>query len=155
MTEENKEPMEESVEAEGESLPEDVGGEESDAPTGETAEPAADADYEALAAADLEEIKQKFPAMRRLSHLCEIENAERYGQLRDAGLSVEEAFLATNYARLSRRAGDNRAHLAGSMPRSAAAPVGRMSYGELIAARELFDGLSDREIEALWKRTHS
>ncbi|MBQ7377024.1 MAG: hypothetical protein IJW71_01710 [Clostridia bacterium] len=111
-------------------------------------------DYEALAASDLAQIKARFPAMQHLSHLSEIENAVRYGELRDAGLSVEEAFLATNYERLGRRTSDNRTHLSGSMPRQAAAPVGRMSYGELCEARALFDGLSDREIEALWRRTH-
>ncbi len=111
-------------------------------------------DYEALAASDLAEIKARFPAMQHLTHLSEIENAVRYGELRDAGLTVEEAFLATNYGRLGRRTSDNRTHLSGSMPRQAAAPVGRMSYGELCEARALFDGLSDREIEALWRRTH-
>ena len=151
MNEEMKEPTEE-LEKEGEALPEEM--EDPDAKT-PLAEGTEEIDYEALAAADLEAIRQKFPAMRGLTHLSEIENAERYGALRDAGLTVEEAFLATNYARLTRRAGDNRAHLAGSMPRSNSAPMGRMSYGELGAARELFDGLSDREIEALWRRTHT
>ena len=151
MNEELNEPTEE-LEKEGEALPEES---VTDAATPAAEQSAEDADYEALAAADLEAIKQKFPAMRSLTHLGEIENAERYGALRDAGLTVEEAFLATNYARLTRRAGDNRAHLAGSMPRSNSAPMGRMSYGELVAARELFDGLSDREIEALWRRTHT
>ncbi len=111
-------------------------------------------DYEALAERDLQTIKARFPAMQHLTHLSQIENAVRYGELRDAGLSVEEAFLATNYERLGRRTSDNRTHLSGSMPRQAAAPVGRMSYGELCEARALFEGLSDREIEALWRRTH-
>ena len=150
MDEEMKEPTEELAEGEA-GTPEENLADEAVPTAQESAEP----DYEALAAADLAEIKQKFPAMRNLTHLSEIENAERYGALRDAGLTAEEAFLATNYARLTRRAGDNRAHLAGSMPRSNAAPMGRMSYGELVAARELFDGLSDREIEALWRRTHT
>ncbi len=109
-------------------------------------------DYEERAASDLSEIKQAFPELRNLKSLTELSSLTRYGELREAGLSAVEAAAATQYERLRRPREDTRAHLSSSVPRHTSPTGSRISMGELSAARELFPSLSDREIEALYKR---
>ena len=109
-----------------------------------------DTDYAALAAADAQELRRLFVECRDLTHIGELEDPIRYAQLRDMGLSVEEAYLATT----RRRAGsvpDNRRHLSASVPKGAA-KAGVMSVGERRAARELFADLADKEIDELYRR---
>lgn len=109
-------------------------------------------DYEAMAAEDLSEIRKAFPELRQLKSLTELHSLTRYAELREAGLSAVEAAAATQYERLRRPREDTRAHLSSSVPRHTSPTGGRISMGELSAARELFPSLSDREIEALYKR---
>lgn len=47
---------------------------------------------------------------------------------------------------------DTRAHLTSSVPRTAASPKQLMTPAELREARELFSGLSDSEINRLYKK---
>ena len=105
-------------------------------------------DYAALAAEDIAKIRELFPECRSLSSVTELDNPLRYATLRDLGLSVKEAFLATQ-KRSSRY--DNRAHLKSSVPRGAASDGTSMSAEALREARELFSGLSDTEIQKLYK----
>lgn len=109
-------------------------------------------DYAAMAASDLSEIQGAFPELRHLKSLAELQGLERYAELREAGLSATEAAAATQYERLRRPKEDTRAHLSSSVPLHTAAESRRISLGELSAARDLFPSLSDREIEALYKR---
>ncbi len=109
-------------------------------------------DYGARAASDLSEIQQAFPELRHLKSLTELHSLARYGELREAGLSAVEAAAATQYERLRRPREDTRAHLSSSVPLHTAPAGSRISIGELTAARDLFPSLSDREIEALYKR---
>ncbi len=109
-------------------------------------------DYGARAALDLSEIRQAFPELRHLKSLTELSSLTRYAELREAGLSAVEAAAATQYERLRRPREDTRAHLSSSVPRHTSPAGSRISIGELTAARDLFPSLSDREIEALYKR---
>ena len=106
-------------------------------------------DYDEIARADLEELKASFPELSEISSISMIENPLRYAALRDLGLSAKEAYLATNAHRVKY---DNRSHLRSSVPKSASAPTGILTRCELEAARELFSGLSDREIQKLYKK---
>ena len=106
-------------------------------------------DYEALMKSDLEELKGEFPELSDIKSLAEIKNPLRYGALRDLGLSPTEAYLA---ARGKVARSDNRSHLSYSVPKSAGSPGGAMSHSELESARELFCGMSDSEIQSLYKR---
>lgn len=106
-------------------------------------------DYVALAEADLAVLREKFPAARGLRTLSEMPGAVRFAELRELGLSPEEAYLATRPA--SEYRPDNRAHLISSAPRHAA-PAATMSASEMRAARELFGNLSDQEIDSLFRR---
>ena len=104
-----------------------------------------------LERADLAVLAESFPSMRGSSSLLSLKNPARYGELRELGLTPTEAYLASE-GLPRERAGDSRAHLAPSLGRSARPTGGRISVGEMEAARDLFPSLSDREIEALWRR---
>ena len=106
-------------------------------------------DYEALIEEDLRALKREFPELSELSHITELENPMRYAALRDLGLTPREAYLATSERK---RVRDNRAHLSPAAPRRAGTPTGGMSRVELEHARELFSGMNDTEIQALYRR---
>ena len=115
-------------------------------------------DYERLAKEDLLEIKRLFPNLSQLSDIRELDNVARFGELRDSGLSVKEAFIATNFDRilssLAEKAArsDGKSHLRSAIPSVSARPVNSMSAEQLHSARELFGNLTDKEIENLYKR---
>lgn len=106
-------------------------------------------DYEELERADMEELCSLFPNLRGKTKITELDNPLRYAALRDLGLTPKEAYLATSEPIQKY---DNRSHLKSSVPRSAAAPADILTRSELEAARELFSGLSDREIQKLYKK---
>jgi len=108
-------------------------------------------DYAGVAAKDLETLRRTFPECAEMDSLCQLGNPLRYAQLRDLGLSPEEAYLAT--ARPHTHP-DNRSHLTSSVPRAAAGGIG-MTAAQLSAARELFEGLSDAELTRLYRRALS
>ncbi len=115
-------------------------------------------DYAQIAKEDLSEIKRLFPNLSDISDIRQLDNASRFGELRDSGLSVEEALMATNFTRLLTSVAEKTAryneksHLRSAVP-TASAPSGiSMSADELRSAREIFSNLSDREIEKLYKK---
>lgn len=107
-------------------------------------------DYEAMAREDLAVLQSKFPTCRGITHIGELQNPLRYAELRDLGLSPEEAYLATNYARLSAYQKDNRSHLYSAIPKSAKGESIRADA--LAQARDLFGDLSDGELISLYRR---
>ena len=111
-------------------------------------EAADEVDYASLEAEDVRAIRALFPECRDIESVTELDNPLRYAALRDLGLTVREAFLATQ-KRVARY--DNRSHLKGAVPRGAKSDGVSMSSEELRAARELFSGLSDSEIQKLYK----
>lgn len=123
-------------------------------PEGEAESP----DYESLAKEDLNEIKRLFPNLSELSDIRELDNLSRFGELRDSGLSVKEAFMATNYNRLlaslaeKAARSDGKSHLRSAVPTVSAPPAASMNAEELRSAREIFGNLTDKEIENLYKR---
>lgn len=106
-------------------------------------------DYAELARIDLERLHALFPETASCSNISELDGAIRYAELRDLGLTPEEAYLATR-GRPKRQ--DNRSHLSSAVPRSAGSPAGAMTRSELEGAREIFPGLGDREIARLYRR---
>ena len=116
---------------------------------GEEHDSTAAVDYGDIEKQDLEELHRSFPHLENVKSITELNNPLRYAALRDLGLTPREAYLATSEpgARY-----DNRSHLRSSVPKRAAAPAGILTSSELEAARELFSGLSDREIQKLYKK---
>ena len=106
-------------------------------------------DYDELIRRDLEALRGEFRELAQLRDITELNNPMRYAALRDLGLSPAEAYMATR-KRAPKK--DNRSHLVSAVARAAASPIGGMSRRELEEARNLFSGLSDSEIQGLYKR---
>ncbi len=107
--------------------------------------------YEELIERDLDALRAAIPELENIKDISELENPVRYGALRDLGLSPEEAYRATTTGRKERRP-DNRAHLRSSVPRAVRSPESNISYRELEIAREIFSGVSDAEIQRLYRK---
>lgn len=108
------------------------------------------------AEADLSKIRELFPQLSGIKELGDIECSERFVELRQMGLSVREALLATNgTAKARATAYDNRSHLKSFVPRSGGDGGIQMSRAELSAARELFGSLTEREIKDLYRRVRN
>ena len=105
--------------------------------------------YKSLIEEDLRELRRLFPEARNIKDITELENPLRYARLRDLGLTSAEAYLATSP---KRQRIDTRSHLSSAVSRMASAPNGRMPRADLERARELFDGMSDSEIQNLYKK---
>ncbi|MBP3401800.1 MAG: hypothetical protein J6K85_01945 [Clostridia bacterium] len=93
---------------------------------------------------DLSELASEFPEA-----ISEEMLTGRYSELRALGLTPAEAYLAS--VRRTPKF-DSRSHLKASVPRAVKSPGGAMSRRELLEARELFSGLSDRQIEDLYRK---
>lgn len=106
-------------------------------------------DYEALAAEDLAEIKRLDPSYAPAAHLSELPFARRFAELRDLGLSVAEALAAasphTGYK-------DGRSHLRAIATRGRGGTEGTLDRARMKEAKLLFSGLSEGEINALFRR---
>ena len=98
---------------------------------------------------DLKELAAEFPRLGG-EDAQSLFDGERYKELRELGLSAREAFLATSKKAVEHK--DTLSHLNGSVPRRARALDTGMSAGEMKSAREIFTGLSDEEIRALYRR---
>ena len=106
-------------------------------------------DYAQLAREDMQQLISIFPHLSGKQSITELSNPLRYAALRDLGLTPKEAFLATE-ERLHKY--DNRSHLCGLVPKAASVPDDILTAKELEGVRTLFSGLSDREIQKLYKK---
>lgn len=97
---------------------------------------------------DVNELKQEFSKLCELGDITELNNPTRYAALRDLGLTPREAYLATRPAQKQ----DNRSHLRSAPAVAAGRSASSMTVREWNIARALFEGLSDGEIEKLYKK---
>ncbi len=97
---------------------------------------------------ELSALRDELPALSGTAELSEAITRERYRELRALGLTPREAYLAT----AKPKAEDTRAHLTDSYPRASVSPRSGITQGELSMARDLFEGLSDKEIIRLYKK---
>ena len=150
-----------AYESDGEGLT-DGGATDEDAPKTHTPdeEGVSDEDYALQAEADMRELCALFPTLSpdgRALSLGELANPTRFAELRAAGLTVEEAFLASNYRMLTKasppplqgRRGVS--HMKGALPRSAGGGHA-MPTSLLVRTRTIFEGLSDKELTSLYHR---
>ena len=152
ITEELTEELMDETPAPPESTEEDAQSEaaESDAPLAEEVREDAPAiDYAALAKEDLAAIKALCPDLNSAAHLGELPFAARFAELRDLGLSVREALGACLPDFAAKR---SKNHLRTDVPRGNAPPEDSLSADAMRAAKELFYGLSEKEINALYRR---
>ncbi len=120
-----------------------------EAPANEPAPIFEEVDYEALAARDLEELQALSSDFANVEHLSELPFARRFAELRELGLSVKEALYAT-LPTLPHAS--TKAHLTSSVPRTKGRSEGALSTEEMRAAKDLFYGLSEKEINSLYRR---
>ena len=109
-----------------------------------------DASLAVMLESDYDELVAEFPELSALGDIAKMEGAIRYGELRGLGLSPREAYLATR--KRTTKDMSARAHLTPASPHSQRKAGITMPRTELKIARELFEGLSDSEIEALYKK---
>ncbi len=112
--------------------------------------PSPPVDYEAMAKEDLSAIKMLSPEFSGVNHLSELPFAHRFAELRELGLSVKEALFATLPSLPTPSSGKE--HLRSSVPRAKGAYEGCLSPEEMRAAKDLFYGLSEKEIHSLYAR---
>ncbi len=106
-------------------------------------------DYAAMAEEDFRVLSALYPEVEALGSIAALSNRERFAELRELGLSPEEAYRAT---RPFPKRGSGKRHMTGASARRMSVGATSMPYGELEAARGLFPGLSSSEILSLYKR---
>lgn len=95
---------------------------------------------------DLSELKNQFPALGSIESITELDSPEEYLRFRSLGLTPREALLATGQS------------VKPSAPRRVTSPIAVRTRSDRIPdyylkmAREIFGNLSDREIQALYKK---
>lgn len=114
----------------------------------DSAEAVPDGGVSDLLANDVTELRREFSELCELGDITELNNPTRYAALRDLGLTPREAYLATGPAQRQ----DNRSHLRSAPTVAARRPASSMTVREWNIARALFEGLSDGEIEKLYKK---
>jgi len=83
--------------------------------------------------------------------LIEAEESLEADEAEEDAMTEERPPVTERIASAEATAG-NRNHLTSSVPRSAKAPLGVLTKSELGELREIFSGLSDTEIQRLYKR---
>lgn len=113
-------------------------------------------------ASDIADLRAEFPEMKDVTKLEQIPNARRFAELRDAGLSAREAYVAANFAaqreRIAasvRQASTNASkdHLVSNVPKASRDTSVKISRADMEQLRDLFPDKSDKEIIALYRKT--
>jgi hypothetical protein len=120
------------------------------------------ADFEAVAAADLAALQATFPETKNYKHIKDMpkEILAEFAKNRDLGLPAVKAYAAANVdgIRASTVASvkaekSGKEHLQSAAPKGAKSTAIKMSRNELNEWRGLFPGMSDRDIVALYRKT--
>lgn len=120
-------------------------------------------EFDKMAAADLAGLKAIYPELKGVTSIFDIPNFKRFGELRDMGLSVKEAYSAANHdairsnvaTAVSRQnLNETKAHLKSNVPKKTTDTSLRMPKEELISWREMFPSMSDKEIIKLYRDTY-
>ncbi len=121
--------------------------------------------FERIAAADLAELHAAYPETRQYKHVRELPDdiRRKFGTARNAGFSAKEAYAAANpdgvratvaTAVKKQAQHDSKAHLKSSVPKGSKDTGVKMTRSELLEYREMFPGLSDKEINDLYKKAN-
>ena len=94
---------------------------------------------------DLEELKAEFSELVGVDSIDDLRFPEKYRRFREMGLNPTEAYMATGEHRAKER------HIPPS-PLSVSRRAEGIPQRQLQMAREIFEGLTDMEIQALYKR---
>lgn len=120
--------------------------------------------FENLKKADLAALHAAYPETAEIDDVEKMENFKRFAELRDAGLSVKEAYAAANPDGIRKSASDagkksafagTKSHLKSNVPKGAKGEGVTMSPAEMNRWREMFPDKSKKEIMSLYKRANS
>lgn len=125
---------------------------ESDRKAAEAADLAAR--FAAKKAADLAAVHAAYPDAKKYTDVDQFPNSQRFKALCDAGATPEEAFRATHpeeiaahvAAAVKAGARDSKDHIRSNVPRGAKDNSVHISRAEMDMYREMFPGISDKEI---------
>lgn len=119
-------------------------------------------EFEKKMKADFAELQREYPQTKNLKSITEIENFAKFGKLRDLGLSPKEAYAAANAdsirnsvakAAKQQSLNETKAHLKSAVPKGSKDESIVMPKKELVAWRDLFPNMSDKEITKLYKES--
>ena len=94
---------------------------------------------------DLDELKREFGELAGISSIENLRFPEKYKRFREMGLNPVEAYMATGETRAKER-------YIPTSPLSVSRRAEGIPQRQLRIAREIFEGLTDMEIQALYKR---
>lgn len=115
-------------------------------------------------AADLAEVQAAYPDAKAYASVKDFPNFKEFGRLRDLGLSPKQAYIAShpdavrqNVAAATRQQSlnDTKKHLKPAVSKASRDNTITMTKKELAECRDLFPGMSDREIMKLYRDTKS
>lgn len=120
--------------------------------------------FNAKIAADLAEVQAAYPDAKAYASVKDFPNFKEFGRLRDLGLSPKQAYIAShpdavrqNVAAATRQQSlnDTKKHLKPAVSKASRDNTITMTKKELAECRDLFPGMSDREIMKLYRDTKS
>lgn len=131
------------------------------------AEKAQKASWEAQMQKDIDAIHEAFPATKKYKSLKELPNKEAFAALMDdktKNLTAVQAFAASHtdivkaHSKAPGRSSDlkgTKDHIKSNVPKGAKDTSTYISKGEMETYREMFPGLSDKEIKKLYKTANN
>ena len=120
--------------------------------------------FNAKISADLAEVQAAYPDTKAYKSVKDFPNFKEFGRLRDLGLSPKQAYIAShpdavrqNVAAATRQQSlnDTKKHLKPAVSKASRDNTITMTKKELAECRDLFPGMSDREIMKLYRDTKS
>ena len=120
--------------------------------------------FNAKIAADLAEVQAAYPDAKAYASVMDFPNFKEFGRLRDLGLSPKQAYIAShpdavrqNVAAATRQQSlnDTKKHLKPAVSKASRDNTITMTKKELAECRDLFPGMSDKEIMKLYRDTKS
>jgi hypothetical protein len=116
-----------------------------------------DSRFAAKVAADLAAVHAAIPATKKYASVDDFPNAQRFKELCDKGCTPEEAFRASHGSEVAEAAAtaqvrDSKAHLRSNVPKGAREGAHTITRAELEAYREMFPGMSDKDIAILHRK---
>lgn len=114
--------------------------------------------------ADLAAVQQAYPNTKQYKSVFEFPNFAKFSKFRDAGLSPEEAYIAANpqgvmtsvagaAQQQARNLSNTKDHLRSNVPVGSKDKSIKITQKQMQEYRDLFPGMSDKEIVALHKQT--
>jgi hypothetical protein len=119
-------------------------------------------EFEKMASADLAGLKAIYPELKDVNSIFDIPNFKRFGELRDKGLSVKEAYSAANPDAIRKNVAEavtrqnlnnTKDHLKSNVPKGTKDTSLHMPKEDLVSWREMCPKMSDKEIIELYRKT--